>query len=90
MKNFTVWYILKMNNHGFMKSVEVEAENKKEAFAKAEEYVHTLFNHHAFTKSLKAPEWQGGEPGDLERRNLSYDGMVYTRASKSGTHIVLW
>lgn len=90
MKNFTVWYILKMFNHGYLKSVEVEAENKKEAFAKAEEYTQTYFARHAFTKSLKAPVWQGGEPGDLERRNLSYNGMVYTEASKHGKQIVLW
>ena len=90
MKKYTVWYILKKDNHGYLKNREVEAENKKDAFAKAEEYAQTHFYRHAFTKSLKAPEWHGGEPGDLEHSDLHYNGMVYTRAYKYGTQIVLW
>lgn len=90
MKKFVVWYILKMNSHGYLKHLEVEAENKKDAFAITEEYARTHFDRHAFTKTLKEPQWQGGIPGDLERRNLTYDGMVYTRASKYGKQIVLW
>lgn len=90
MSKYVVWYILKMDNHGYLKSHEVEAADKKEAFALTEEYAQVTFSRHAFTKSLKAPKWEGGVPGDLERRNLSYSGMVYSMASKYGKQIVLW
>lgn len=91
MKEYDVWYILKMNNHGYAKHVCVEAENKKEAFDAAEKAVQKLFNRHAFHKTLTPPEWESGsEPGDLERSTLHFGGAYYSRAYRYGKQIVIW
>lgn len=91
MKQYDVWYTLKMNNHGYVKHVCVKAESKKEAFAMAEVEVQKLFNRHAFHKTLKPPVWKdGAAPSDLERCELDFNGATWTRAYKYGKQIVLW
>ena len=91
MKQYDVWYILKLNNHGYAKLVCVNAENKKEAFDLAEKAAQKLFNRHAFHKTLNPPVWKDRKcPSDLERCELEFNGMTFMRAYKYGKQIVLW
>lgn len=90
MKEYTVWFIVKLNNRGYLHCRNVTASDKKQAWGMIEEFTMDTFGRHAFAKTTKAPEWAGGVPGDLERRNLYFNGMTYTGAYKYGKQIVLW
>lgn len=74
MKDYTVYFIIKKNNHGYMNQKTVVAKNQKEAIAAVKEKVKENTGRHAFQCSCKAPEKM--ECG------LYYNGWVYTRYSE--------
>ena len=56
-KEYTVWYITKMNCHGYVNKSVVTASNQKEAFELAEADSQAKYNRHAFSKTTIEPEW---------------------------------
>lgn len=90
MKQYTVWYIIKRNNRGYVHHSEVEASNQKEAMKLTEEDAKQRFDRHAFSKTTKEPVWEGGEPSDWETRPLTIAGDRYSKAFRYGKQVVVW
>lgn len=84
MKHYSVWFIVKKNNHGYLHVYETDAANKKDAFQAARDYCRKQYNAHAFTMSTTGPKFVIG-PNTVE-----YNGGVYTKSTVFGSHIILW
>lgn len=83
MKTYTVYYCIKKNNSGFLCHEDIEANNKKEAFALCEEISKKKHKAHAFWKTLSAPD-------GMTEYGFSWQGMVFTRYWEIGNKKVLW
>lgn len=71
MKEYQIYFVIKKDNCGYIKTMVVSARNKKEAFAAVEEASRKYYKRHAFYKTTTPPvEMENG---------VLYDGMLYTR-----------
>lgn len=71
MKKYNVYYIIKKNGHGYLRNMEVDAHNQKEAMQIVKEAVLRETGRNAFHKTCKAPV--------KTKYGMQYDGMTYTR-----------
>lgn len=73
MKRYTVYFIIKKNNHGYLNEKTVIAHNQKEAVKLVRESVKAESGRNAFKCTCKKPE--------LVPSGMKYGGIVYTRYS---------
>lgn len=73
MRQYIVYFILKKNSHGYLKQMEVTANNQREAIASVRKSVKESTGRNAFGATCKAPK---GVPSGME-----FNGMIYTRYS---------
>jgi hypothetical protein len=55
MKQYTVYYVIKMNSHSYTYSLDVSADTAKHAVANVKDYVWRETGRNAFTPTTKAP-----------------------------------
>ena len=55
MKEYTVWFIIKKEGHGWVKKFTTQAKNQKEAKEKALEYSLSKLDRYAFYRTCHAP-----------------------------------
>lgn len=72
MKAYVIYYVIKRNGHAELKHAEIEAQNKKTAFAEVERLAQEKYGRHAFSKTTEAPV--AGKHG------VEWRGMIYTKA----------
>ena len=70
-KIYTVYYIIKMNNHGYLKSRRVQARNQKDAIREVRASVKETTGRTAFSATCSKPE--------PTRHGMEYNGMIYKR-----------
>ena len=74
MNQYTVYFIVKKNNHGYLNQIEVTARNQREAIAIAQEQVKESSGRNAFGATCKAPKRVAG--------GMEFNGGTYTRYSE--------
>lgn len=72
MKEYTVYFEIRRNRHGYLKQHTVDANNKKQAFELVEAYSQTTYKRHAFNKTTEPPQY--------ENDGIFFNGMLWTRA----------
>lgn len=60
MKKYTVHYVIKKNNTGYPRSMEIEAKNQREAMAAVKDKVYNQTGRNAFWTTCKAPQEEKG------------------------------
>ena len=55
MRNYTVYYCIKRDKHGYLRHHDVEAKNQREAIRQTQIYVKESTGRHAFWCTCKAP-----------------------------------
>lgn len=74
MKDYTVYFIIKKFNHGYLTQKTVSAKNMKVAIQIVKDTVKTETGRHAFTCTCKAP---------IKNKNgLEYNGKTYSKYSE--------
>ena len=72
--NYTVYFIIKKNCHGYLNQMGVTAKNQKEAVALVRDSVRRDSGRNAFSATCKAPK----KVSD----GMLFNGMTYTRYSE--------
>lgn len=70
-KFYTVYYIIKKNNSGYLRSRTVLARNQKEAIREVKTQVKETTGRTAFSATCKKPE--------PTTHGMLWNGMIYTR-----------
>ena len=86
LKQYKVWFVIKKNNHGYLKSMEVEASNQKQAKEIVDEEAARKYGAHAFWKTFK-------QPVERPDGSVEYDGSVIcprVYKAPNGTITMLW
>jgi hypothetical protein len=73
MKEYTIYFIIKKNGHGYMNQETVAAKNKAEAIRLVKANILENTGRNAFQCTTKQPVIRDGV--------LEYNGMLYTRYS---------
>lgn len=74
MKSYTVYFIIKKFNHGYLNEETVEANNQKEAIKIVKENVKNRCNKYAFNCTCKKPI--------RTKDGMEMNGAVYTKYSE--------
>lgn len=74
MRDYTVYFIVKNDGHGYLNQAEVSANNQKEAVASVKKSVRENSGKCAFCATCKVPERVKG--------GMLFNGMIYTRYSE--------
>lgn len=73
LKNYTVYFVIKKNNHGYLNQETVTAENQKQAIRMVKDSVYKNSGKNAFYCTCEEPE--------MTKAGLVFNGGTYTRYS---------
>lgn len=73
MRDYTVYFIIKKNNHGYLNQQTIKAKNQREAIKAVKEKVLADTGKHAFSCTTQKPERASD--------GMRFNGMTYTRYS---------
>lgn len=92
MKTYNVYFIIEKNGHGELKMVAMNADNKKDAFAKVDIVAQEKYKAHAFHKTTECPKFNTYKAinKDFIIKNVEWNGMIYTRVHRIGSRTYLW
>ena len=79
-QEYTVYYVISKNNHGYLCNNTVTANNQQEAIKLTKTHAKEMRGHHAFCCTCKRPE--------KTEKGLLWSGMWYTKYSE--TTKTLW
>ena len=71
MKDYTVYFIIKKDRHGYLNQETVKAHNKKEAVKMAREMVRANTGRNAFNATCNSPL--------VTRTGCLFNGMLYQK-----------